>query len=58
MNTRETLTEELQTVSEANIRAELSVHGIHPSDVISKGILINMLAQVYYGEEEIFILYT
>jgi hypothetical protein len=51
MNTRETLTEELKTVSEANIRAELSVHGIHPSELIGKEILINILAQVYYGEE-------
>lgn len=51
MNTRETLTKELQTVSEANIRAELSVHGIHPSEEISKEILINILSQVYYGED-------
>ncbi|MGD7047050.1 hypothetical protein [Rossellomorea marisflavi] len=51
-NTRETLINELQETTEANIRAELSVHEIYPSELITKDILINILAEVYYGEEK------
>jgi hypothetical protein len=48
MTPREQLTAELQQTTESAIRSELWLHGYHPSEAISKEILINMLCAIYF----------
>lgn len=48
MTPKEQLIQELRHTPESAIRAELSVHGIFPSDFIAKDILINILVATYF----------
>jgi hypothetical protein len=48
MTPREQLINELQQATESSLRAELSLHGLEPSEKIRKEILINMLCAVYF----------
>lgn len=49
MTAKEYTYKQLLKESEYGLRAELSVHGYNPSEVISKTILVNMLMYVYFG---------
>lgn len=40
-----------EVATDNQLRAELGIHGLFPSDIVSKDILINMLVNVYFGEE-------
>lgn len=48
MTARELLIQELHNTRESSVRAELWLHGLNPSEQISKEILINMLIAVYF----------
>ncbi|WP_156187467.1 hypothetical protein [Peribacillus loiseleuriae] len=50
MSPKDKLIAKLHQVSELAIRAELSLHGLKPSEFISKEILMNMLVTVYFGD--------
>lgn len=43
--------DEWEDASEEGLRAELWVHGFEPSEIVSREILINMLLQIYFGED-------
>jgi len=47
----QTSLDQWQAATDNQLRAELGIHGLFPSEVISKEILINMLINVYFGEE-------
>lgn len=47
----QTSLDQWEAATEDQLRAELGIHGLFPSEVVSKDILINMLANVYFGEE-------
>jgi hypothetical protein len=40
---------ELYNSSESGLRSELALHGLYPSHVVNKSILINMLMNIYFG---------
>jgi hypothetical protein len=42
---------DFQNSSESALRSELWLHNLHPSQLIKKDILINMLVNVYFGDE-------
>jgi hypothetical protein len=50
MTPKENTCHELYNSSESGLRGELALWNYHPSEIISKDILINMLMVVYFGE--------
>jgi hypothetical protein len=48
MTPRETFLNEMQTATESAIRSELGLFNIEPSEIISRDLLINILAGVYF----------
>jgi hypothetical protein len=49
MTPEQIATSEWNKCSESSLRAELWLHNLHPSEVIGKQILINMLTEVYFS---------
>jgi hypothetical protein len=52
MTPEENTYHELYNSSESGLRAELWIHDYHPSEIIHKEILVNMLIQIYFGNTD------
>jgi hypothetical protein len=53
MNPKQQAITDFQRCSESALRSELWLHNLNPSPIINKQILINMLTEVYFGDNNI-----
>lgn len=47
----QTSLDQWEAATDSQLRVELGIHGLFPSDIVSKQILINMLMNIYFGEK-------